>query len=273
MSLLRLFCMLSVLFILFLTTQEVRAEGGASKRKVRPYLYGNVVMATTSAKAGVQSVSFDHWNHRQNFTCRVCHVDIGFGMNVGDTQVSAADNERGTFCGSCHNGVSSFAGKVVFASCKSQEKPLKIPCTRCHREAASREEEDKFVEFSANYPRQRLGNGIDWEKAEETGKIKLIDTIEKVPVKQREFASRSDLDLTAKTEGMPEIIFSHKKHTVWCGCESCHPDIFIGVRKGMTNYSMVELFNGRYCGVCHGKVAFPTSDCQRCHTKSTGGSQ
>lgn len=258
-----LFATLSI----FLIISFASAEGGVSKKKMRPYLYGNVVMATTSAAAGVQSVSFDHWNHRQNFTCRLCHVDLAFSMNVGDTQVTAADNERGNFCGSCHNGKFVFAGKKLFAACRSNEKPIAEPCTFCHTTASSRQKEDKFVAFTTNLPKERLGNGIDWEKAEIEGKAKLIDTLENIPVKRKPMAIRDDFDLTAKTEGMPEIIFSHKKHTLWGGCESCHPDIFIGVKKGTSNYSMVDLFSGRYCGVCHGKVAFPTSDCQRCHTK------
>lgn len=252
---------------IFLSFTISYAEGGVSKKKIRPYLYGNVVMATTSAAAGIQSVSFDHWNHRQNFSCRLCHVDLGFSMNVGETQVTAADNERGSYCGSCHNGTFAFAGKALFPSCRSNQKPLAEPCTFCHTTAASREKEDKFRAFSADLPKERLGNGIDWEKAELAGKHKLIDTLEKVPVKRKAITTREDFDLAAKTEGMPEITFSHKKHTLWGGCESCHPDIFIGVKKGTNSYSMVDLFSGRYCGVCHGKVAFPTNDCQRCHTK------
>jgi c(7)-type cytochrome triheme protein len=73
--------------------------------------------------------------------------------------------------------------------------------------------------------------------------------------------------LNPKVEGLPNIVFSHKKHTVWNGCEVCHPDIFIGVKKGLTKYSMPEIFEGKYCGVCHTSVAFPLMDCQRCHTK------
>ena len=37
---------------------------------------------------------------------------------------------------------------------------------------------------------------------------------------------------------MNEIIFSHKKHTIWSGCEGCHPEIFVGIKKGTTKYSM-----------------------------------
>jgi c(7)-type cytochrome triheme protein len=66
---------------------------------------------------------------------------------------------------------------------------------------------------------------------------------------------------------MPDIIFSHAKHTVWNGCELCHPEIFVGVKKGATKYSMVEIFEGKYCGACHVTVAFPLIDCGRCHTR------
>lgn len=260
------YVLVTTLFIFFVFA-NAGAEGGVSKKKTRPYLYGNVVMATTSAAAQVQSVSFDHWNHRQNFSCRLCHVDLAFSMVAGETQVTAADNERGSFCGACHNGTFVFAGKKLFASCRSEQKPVAEPCTICHSAAASRKKEDAFRSFSASLPKERLGNGIDWEKAEIEGKAKLIDTLEKVTVKRNPMTVREDFDLTAKTEGMPEILFSHKKHTLWGGCESCHPDIFIGVKKGTNSYSMVDLFAGRYCGACHGKVAFPTNDCQRCHTK------
>ena len=30
---------------------------------------------------------------------------------------------------------------------------------------------------------------------------------------------------------------------------------------------MAEIYEGKYCGVCHVHVAFPLLDCQRCHTK------
>jgi len=66
---------------------------------------------------------------------------------------------------------------------------------------------------------------------------------------------------------MPDIIFSHAKHTVWNGCEGCHPEIFMGVKRGATKYSMVDIFEGKYCGACHVAVAFPTIDCQRCHSR------
>jgi c(7)-type cytochrome triheme protein len=67
---------------------------------------------------------------------------------------------------------------------------------------------------------------------------------------------------------MSNILFSHKKHTVWNGCEVCHPEIFPSARRGTVKYSMLQVSAGAYCGVCHTTVAFPLFDCERCHKSS-----
>jgi c(7)-type cytochrome triheme protein len=86
------------------------------------------------------------------------------------------------------------------------------------------------------------------EKAEERGLIKPSDYTEGVSIKRPALAVQKDFAIGAKVETMPEIIFSHKKHTVWNGCELCHPEIFAGIKKGMTKYSMSEIFEGKYSG-------------------------
>ena len=55
---------------------------------------------------------------------------------------------------------------------------------------------------------------------------------------------QKDFALSGKLPGMPEIIFSHAKHTVWSGCEGCHPEIFTGVKRGTTKYTMVRDLRG-----------------------------
>jgi hypothetical protein len=30
---------------------------------------------------------------------------------------------------------------------------------------------------------------------------------------------------------------------------------------------MQQIFEGQYCGACHGSVAFPNTDCRLCHTE------
>jgi c(7)-type cytochrome triheme protein len=125
-----------------------------------------------------------------------------------------------------------------------------------------------FYAFTKKFPKERFGNGIDWEKAESDGYIKLTDYIEGVSIKRQSMVVQKDFTLNPTVAGMPDIVYSHKKHTVWCGCELCHPEIFVGVKKGLTKYSMAEIYEGKYCGACHVKVAFPLLDCQRCHSKA-----
>ena len=238
------------------------AQTGVKKRRPLPYEFGSVIINNYSEAVRLSPVQFDHWLHRAKFTCRVCHVDIGFGMKANQTDIRAADNQNGYYCGSCHNG------EIVFSSCKNDytQKDVKT-CDRCHSVGKKVAPKYNFREFVKGLPRERLGNGVDWEKAEDEGKIKPVDFIEGISIKRNKLANQKDFALGAKVEGMPDIIFSHTKHTIWNGCELCHPEIFLGVKQGMTKYSMVEIYDGKYCGVCHINVAFPLLDCKRCHTQ------
>lgn len=238
------------------------AEGGVKKRKPLPFEFGSVVIGNFSAGAGLSPVVFDHWLHRSKYTCRLCHVDIGFGMTAGSTKIRAADNRKGFYCGACHNGKSKYDKKPIFEACSGENSQK---CEICHFTGRNARREQDFYTFAQNLPKERFGNGINWEHAEEKGLISPLDHLEGISIPRKAMAVQKDFSLAAKTEGMPDIIFSHRKHTVWNGCELCHPDIFLGVKKGATKYSMIELFQGKYCGVCHDKVAFPQTDCQRCH--------
>lgn len=270
--------LLTVILLVFGVAGLAYAAGGVKKKKVLEYEYGNVVLDVYSNKAGLNPVLFEHWVHRKNFTCRVCHLDIGFSMkaNDPDARIRAADIMKGYFCGTCHNGKSVFVrGEKLFAGCSDNYSKSDKRCLRCHsidrapqeREAKRDQREKIFREFADAMPKERGGNGINWEQAEDTGAIKLIDFVEGVSTKRSSMKVQKDFQIGAKMDGVPEIIFSHKKHTVWNGCEVCHPEIFVGVKKGVEKYTMIDLFAGKYCGACHGKVAFPQSDCRRCHTK------
>lgn len=244
------------------------AADGKKARKPRPYEYGQVTIDNFSSKAGVTPVTFEHWSHRDKYTCRLCHVDLGFAMKAGGSEMNAADNQRGYFCGSCHDGKREYQGRQIFAACSTAKRPEDTPrCQLCHVTGRNPLREQAFAEFVAKMPRERFGNGIDWERAEDSGLIKPQQYLDGVSVKRPPLAVQKDFSVEGKVEGMPEIVFSHKKHTVWNGCELCHPDIFVGIKKGTTKFSMSEIFAGQYCGVCHESVAFPLTDCQRCHTK------
>lgn len=244
------------------------AQTGLKKKRPLPFDYGKVVMNNFPSKEGLAAVQFDHWFHRSVFTCRLCHVDIGFAMEAGKTGVRASDISAGYYCGACHNGKTAINGKAVFAGCTDKFEGEEVGrCMRCHSLGKKVKKIYEFQTFTDKLPKERFGNGIDWESAEAKGQIKLIDFIEGASVRRDKLAVQKDFSLSAKLQGMPDIIFSHQKHTAWNGCEVCHPEIFVGIKKGSTKYTMLEIYEGKFCGVCHGKVAFPLFDCQRCHTK------
>jgi c(7)-type cytochrome triheme protein len=239
----------------------------AKKRRPLPDEFGRVVIDNRSAKSGLAPVVFNHWLHRAKFTCRLCHVDLGFAMKGGATDIKAADNAKGFYCGACHDGSREIGGRKVFASCdKPQPRESRAACLRCHSQGKDVKAEIEFGAITSGLPRGRFGNGVDWEKAEELGLIRPSDFLAGVSIPRKPLQAQKDFALSPKLVEMPEIIFSHQKHTVWNGCELCHPEIFVGVKKGATKYSMVANFEGRYCGACHQTVAFPMLDCQRCHS-------
>ena len=247
---------------------SVLAQAPVKKRRPLPYEYGRVVLNNYSEKTSLGPVVFEHWSHRARFTCRVCHVDVGFAMKANATGINAADNMRGYYCGSCHNGKTLFDGKTVFESCsRTMTDEDQARCERCHSYGKTDKSDAAFQRFAQPLPKERFGNGIDWQQAEEVGLIHPADFVKGISIKRKSLAIQQDFALSPKLAAMPEIIFSHKKHTVWSGCEGCHPEIFVGVKRGETHYSMVGIFEGKYCGVCHNTVAFPLMDCQRCHSK------
>lgn len=82
-----------------------------------------------------------------------------------------------------------------------------------------------------------------------------------------------DLDIVMKnTKEMPHVRFPHNSHTIWLDCSNCHPVPFIA-KMGANPVSMGEIFRGRYCGMCHDRVAFITFfACNRCHSVPQGAS-
>ena len=253
--------LLLLVSLAFLSTSSAETFG-LKKKRLRPDEYGNVLIDNSSTQNRIAPVVFPHWLHRSKYTCRLCHVDIGFAMKAGGTEITEQDNRNGLYCGACHNGKEAFAGQ--------DENILKggtQNCVKCHSSGKKVDFKNDFYSFKKRLPRERFGNEIDWLKAEEEKLITMKDYLEGISIKRKTLKSPEAFNLSAKEHNMPDIVFSHEKHAVWSGCELCHPDIFAGVKKGAVPYSMLEIFDGKYCGACHGSVAFPNNDCQRCHTK------
>lgn len=75
-----------------------------------------------------------------------------------------------------------------------------------------------------------------------------------------------DEDIELSTSGKPKrmVIFSHKVHTTWLRCSNCHPAIF-EKEAGTAKITMDAIDDGKYCGVCHDKVALAPNGCKGCH--------
>lgn len=248
------------LLILLLTCVALFTGNHALAQAVPPSQYGRVSLDSYSSKAGVGPVAFDHWLHRARFTCRLCHVDIGFAMQSGATGIKASTNKAGFHCGACHDGKRSFQGEPVFAACS--DGAMNRQCARCHSADKSARKYD-YDTFTAKLPKNAYG--VDWEEAEATGLIKPIDFLEGVSIRKAPLKSQGDLAIKARVTWVSDITFSHKKHSVWNGCEVCHPEIFPATQKGAVRYTMFHIEGGQYCGACHGKVAFSLKACQSCH--------
>ena len=118
-------------------------------------------------------------------------------------------------------------------------------------------------EAFVSLPKNPFGNHVDWVKALDKELIKprydrLDETKEPLVM---------DLNIVREVKGsMPDVVYPHKQHTEWLDCSNCHPAIFVP-QKGANSMSMASILMGKQCGVCHGKVAFPVSECRRCHSK------
>lgn len=230
-----------------------------------PHQQGRVVFSSTSAKAGMAPVEFEHWRHRARYTCRLCHVDVGFAMTAGATGVSAATIRSGFHCGACHNGKTLHAGQPIFAACGEAAGPDDARCARCHNRGQAERRRKDYQDLVARLPRKGMQGGPDWELAEARRLVTPVDALPSVSIARPPLTM--DRDVVVESRGwMTDVIFSHRKHAVWNGCEVCHPDIFPS-QKGGLRHSMVQIAGGEGCGACHGKVAFGLGDCERCHLR------
>lgn len=123
-------------------------------------------------------------------------------------------------------------------------------------------------------PKDVVG-GADWVKAIKEGVIAprphpdpgirpqlpfTLDTLVPAIASNGKPPLHLDIELVPRDAPFFKVLFPHSSHTVWLNCSSCHPGI------GAKRAGMAEIFAGKYCGGCHGKVAFdPKTGCPRCH--------
>lgn len=111
-------------------------------------------------------------------------------------------------------------------------------------------------------PKDTAGSGVRWSEALEEGAINPRSSIQ--PGARMKLL---DLDIVMRKSGQaPFVRFPHKQHTEWLDCKDCHEALFkskAGTTPGVTMFSILQ---GESCGICHGAVAFPLTECGRCHS-------
>lgn len=104
------------------------------------------------------------------------------------------------------------------------------------------------------------GNRVDWVAAVRKGQIAPRHSLDGAGEKE----TRETTIIMRNTLGFLPVTFPHEAHSMWMSCEMCHDSIFIP-EVNANDITMVKILEGEYCGVCHGAVSFPLTECNRCH--------
>lgn len=224
-----------------------------------------------------EPVVFSHKVHlaKYNNNCKVCHNAI-FNLSK-PTRYTMADMEKTKSCGACHTGVKAFsvaddkscvkchagkprnveykvpgAGKTVFSHYTHLAK-TDNKCRACHSKIITGR--DGRVTMEQMEKGKTCGACHDGKKAfTVAGNCGTCHQ----GMKTRE--------ITFKSKGVTDALFSHKLHTESYSCKECHTKIY-PYKAGVKSYTMAQMGQGKSCGVCHnGKEAFTAmGDCQKCH--------
>ena len=255
----------------------------------------------------VEAVVFPHWFHRIRFRCKVCHEDTfktDAGENQIDMDMISAGESCGMChdgnlawdpleCEACHfypwdqlDDERQAKDELVKLNAKSAKNSLFA--SRSGKMAGKGDGKKKSgTAFkwgdgwqprafrAAGLPKDKYGL-IDWIKLTEDelalpkGSLDQNDPIYESPVHyvfdEEGEEDIEDIVMPVKSESISAVLYPHTTHTWWLKCKSCHPARF-DRGAGDTDMTMKEMGKGKYCGECHGKVAFPLEDCNRCHNK------
>lgn len=116
------------------------------------------------------------------------------------------------------------------------------------------------AEAMSKLPPDGAGNLVHWVRAIESGAIDPRSSI----LPQTQVRLRDDDIIISKFGSLAAVKFPHRAHTLWLDCSNCHEKLFKS-QAGANRYSMQKILDGEQCGLCHGAVAFPLTECSRCH--------
>lgn len=121
------------------------------------------------------------------------------------------------------------------------------------------------AEALATLPPDTAGNMVHWMRALDEGHIAPRTNI----LPETKVNLRTTDVLLKNTGEMPMVRFPHRQHTAWLDCSNCHDQLF-AQQAGATRINMFLILQGEKCGLCHGAVAFPLTECLRCHSVARG---
>jgi c(7)-type cytochrome triheme protein len=120
------------------------------------------------------------------------------------------------------------------------------------------------AEALAGLPRDTAGNMVRWMQALERGLITPRSSLQAGRAELQ--APRHDSEIIiARNGSMPAVRFPHRPHNEWLDCSNCHDQLF-KARAGANTFRMSAILEGEQCGLCHGAVSFPLTECNRCHS-------
>jgi c(7)-type cytochrome triheme protein len=116
-------------------------------------------------------------------------------------------------------------------------------------------------------PPDTAGNQVRWVQALDGGHIQPRTNI----LPETKVNLRTTDILLRNTGEMPMVRFPHRQHTAWLDCSNCHaPANLFEQKAGATRINMMLILSGEKCGLCHGAVSFPLTECKRCHSVDRG---
>jgi len=116
-------------------------------------------------------------------------------------------------------------------------------------------------------PPDAVGNQVLWVQALDEGAIRPRTNI----LPETKVNLRLTEVLLKNTGEMPMVRFPHRQHTAWLDCSNCHgPAGLFEEKAGASTINMMLILSGEKCGLCHGAVSFPLTECKRCHNVQRG---
>lgn len=219
---------------------------------------------------------FSHNVHKGMFKCVECHNQI-FKAGKESRRATMADMEKGSSCGTCHDGTGAFGVKSDCQKCHTVKQIQFRPgsaqfshtvhiaaysCKDCHPDLYIPGTGNKRFSMSQMEQGKSCGSCHD----DKTAFSVKSNCVKCHPGNLR----------TVRYELSPNtgnVDFSHKPHIEkGYTCGDCH---YKAVPSGTADkrWVMKEMDQGMFCGSCHGlTMAFSVKDpaaCERCHQKES----